>query len=306
MSKFRWFLLIAIAAGLALFGREFYPRLRVPIDTSAVAQQSGNEGAVRQLMQEARVAEKARDYPRAVELYSQALVIEPGPNAISRDVLRQRAFAYENLKDFARAETDYAAALTIEPVDPEFYAKRAFYLIRRQRYDEALVDFQTGAKLDPKNSTYALGEGNVYEARGEYKRAIERYSEAIRLDPKIANHYAARGSAYNYADMPKEAYADYDKALQIGYPIPIPRETARLHMGRGYAALQLEQYKAAKDDFDFVLKEVPRASTALAWRGSAHQGLGDRARAIADYKAALAIDPNNKRARDNLKDLETP
>ena len=145
--------------------------------------------------------------------------------------------------------------------------------------------------LIPRNGTYAYGEGDVYEERGEYKRAIERYSEAIRINSEITNYYAARGSAHNYAGMYVEAYADYDKALQIGYSVPISRETARAHMGRGYASLQLEQYQRAIDDFcTRGAMAVSRASKALAWRGSTHQELRNKAQAIADYKAALVID----------------
>jgi hypothetical protein len=55
-----------------------------------------------------------------------------------------------------------------------------------------------------------------------------------------------------------------------------------------------------------VLKVVPRSSTALAWRGAAYQGLGNREKAVADYKSALAIDPNSERAIDGLKSLDEP
>jgi hypothetical protein len=44
----------------------------------------------------------------------------------------------------------------------------------------------------------------------------------------------------------------------------------------------------------------------LAWRGAAWQGLGNRSHAIADYKAALTLDPNNKYARNALNDLGEP
>jgi tetratricopeptide (TPR) repeat protein len=101
-----------------------------------------------------------------------------------------------------------------------------------------------------------------------------------------------------------EAYADYGKALQIGYPIPIPEETARAHLGRGLASLRLGHYQRAIDDFDAVLTVLPRASNTLAWRGYSYQGLGNKAQAMADYKAALATDPNQQWAAEKLKVLE--
>ncbi len=147
------------------------------------------------------------------------------------------------------------------------------------------------------------------EREKDYKLAIEHYTAALKIEPGpnwIARDlHASRGSIYNYADMPNEAYADYDAALRDGYILPLTRTTARWYMGRGYASLQLRHYRRAKEDFDIVLKEVPNASNALAWRGASHQGLGDRDKAIADYKAALSIDPGNRRALDYLKDIES-
>jgi tetratricopeptide (TPR) repeat protein len=99
---------------------------------------------------------------------------------------------------------------------------------------------------------------------------------------------------------------DYDKALSLGFGISLPREEAYSNLGRGYALLQLKQYGRAVDDFDMVLKVVPRSSTALAWRGAAYQGLGNREKAVADYKAALKIDPNSERAIAGLKSLDEP
>jgi tetratricopeptide (TPR) repeat protein len=84
----------------------------------------------------------------------------------------------------------------------------------------------------------------------------------------------------------------------------VPRETGMANLGRGYALLHLDQYQRALDDFEAVLKVVPRSSNALGWRGAAHQGLGKGREAVADYKAALAIDPKNPSALAGLKQLE--
>jgi tetratricopeptide (TPR) repeat protein len=150
----------------------------------------------------------------------------------------------------------------------------------------------------------------VAEREHDHQRVIDLYTAALKIEPGpniIARDlHAGRGSAYNYLNMPNEAYADYDAALNDGYVITMNRKTALWHMGRGYAALQLEKYQRAKDDFDIVLKELPPTSRVLDWRGAAYQGLGNRERAIADYKAALALNPDNAYARDGLKDLENP
>lgn len=258
------------------------------------------------LHKRARQAERARDYQRAVDLYTEGL--EDGLHAaqVRRNLLRQRAFAYEDLKQYDRAESDYNAALQIEPLDPDFYAKRGFYFSRRGRYDDALADFRRGSELVPTDGGFPFGEGEVYGKLGQHEKAAESYTEAIRRDSGVTSYYRERGSAYNSLGKFKEAKADYDKALALGYPIRAPRETADANLGRGFASWRLGRYQDAIDDFTAVLKVVPRSSRAYAWRGSAYQSLGKRAEAVADYKAALAIDPKNESALNNLRSLGVP
>jgi tetratricopeptide (TPR) repeat protein len=169
-----------------------------------------------ELTKKARLAERARDYQTAVDLYTRALEDGPRPAAIRRNLLRQRAFAYEDLRQYDRAEADYNSALQIEPVDPDFYAKRGFYFTRRGRYDDALADFRRGSELAPKDGGYPYGEGQVYEKLGQHEKAVERFTEAIRRDAKVTTYYRERGSAYNYLGKYNEALTDYDKALSLG------------------------------------------------------------------------------------------
>ncbi|MDF0517732.1 tetratricopeptide repeat protein [Bradyrhizobium yuanmingense] len=260
------------------------------------------------LNKRARQAKRSHDYQRAVDLYTQGLEESSYGADARRALLRQRAFAYEDLKQYDRAEADYNASLQIEPLDPSFYAKRGFYLIRRGRYDDALADFRKGGELVPSDGTFPFGEGEVYAELGQHEKSAELYSEAIRRNSQVWRYYRERGSAYNRLGKFKEAKADYDKALALalGYSIPIPREAADSNLGRGYASLRLGHYQDAIADFDAVLRVVPRSSTALAWRGTAYQSLGKSNEAVADFKAALAIDPKNANAMDGLKSLGVP
>ncbi|SNT61613.1 Tetratricopeptide (TPR) repeat [Tardiphaga sp. OK246] len=256
------------------------------------------------LHKQARQAERARDYQRAVDLYTQGLGDASYNADERRDLLRQRAFAHEDLKQYDRAEADYNAALQIEPLDPDFYKKRGFYFSRRGRYEEALADFRMGRELDLTDGGFAFGEGEVYGKLGQHEKAVEAYNEAIRRDAGVTSYYRERGNAYNALGKVKEAKVDYDKALAIGYyPFPAPRETADTHLGRGYALYHLGRYQDAISDFDEVLKIMPKSSRTLAWRGTAYQKLGKGTEAAADYRAALAIDPKNRTAIDNLKSL---
>lgn len=146
----------------------------------------------------------------------------------------------------------------------------------------------------------------------DHKQAVALYTQALVLEsgPNVIAQdlHELRGNAYNVLGENEKAFADFDAAIRIGYSEPLSDAAIRAYMGRGYAAVNLGRYRLAKDDFGIVLKaipaDVPRSSSTLAWRGAAHQGLGDRAHAVADYKASLALHPDNGYARQGLKDLE--
>jgi tetratricopeptide (TPR) repeat protein len=227
---------------------------------------------------------------------------------------------YSTQQEFEAAMAETAA----KPSWPEWILGRVF-----QRFNPPGCPIRAqSALINPVKAQSAIA--NTIAADGEigrlmqealaasraddHRRAAELYTQALAIEPgpnvTSRDLHAARGSEYNYLRMPAQAFADYDAALRIGYSGQMSDEAIRAHMGRGYALVGLAQYRRATDDFDVVLRhvpnEVPRSSSTLTWRGVAYQHIGDRERAIADYKAALALDPENATARDGLKSLQSP
>jgi tetratricopeptide (TPR) repeat protein len=266
------------------------------------------DNPVAALAKEAQKAADHGDHQRAIELCTKALADDNVTEDERRDLLRRRGSAHEWARHYDAAEADFNAALAIKPVSADVYFRRGYFYERRKRYEEALSDFAAGKRLNPLDAWFDFGEGEIYAARGDHPAAIAHFSEAIRLNPKMVRAYLERGSEYNYESRFAEAQADYDKVLADDMAQRLlPRRMIGLaYLGRGYASLHLEEYRRAREDFDKALAIAPRWPDALAWRGGAFHGLGDRERAIADYKAALSLDPNNRYAKINLGDLEKP
>ncbi len=59
-------------------------------------------------------------------------------------------------------------------------------------------------------------------------------------------------------------------------------------------------------DFTAAIKIQPGFTAAYVSRGNAYQAKGEREKAAADYKRALAINPNLAAAKDGLKVLVDP
>jgi tetratricopeptide (TPR) repeat protein len=131
--------------------------------------------------------------------------------------------------------------------------------------------------------------GAAYRAR-DYQKAVTVYTDYLAHESNT-NRYATTILGERARALTNAKYTS-------------ARDTAFANLGRGYAELQLGLFRQAVDDFDVVLKAVPRASNALAYQGSAYEGMGDIERAIAAYKSALAIDPQQARALEKLQSLQ--
>ena len=254
-------------------------------------------GPFAQTIDEANAAHDAKDYARAIALYSAALTTAPIADKDRRDLLQRRATEYEWAEQYAEAEADLTTALAIQPLDPAIYRRRGSFYERRKRYDDALADFAAGMQLSPSDPGFHVGEGDVRFARQEYAAAIGCYNEALRLRPGTTEALMGRAAAYGRQESFAKARADYDAVLADLDRGPLRQvliqEITRARIKRGYVNLRLGEYARAKDDFDKVLA-VRTSRNALQWRGYALESLGDRDGALADYRAVLAIAPDEK------------
>ena len=80
--------------------------------------------------------------------------------------------------------------------------------------------------------------------------------------------------------------------------------TAVAHNVRGFVYARLRRYDLAIKDFTRVIELEPRSATARFNRARAQESAGRRAEAVADYRAALRLDPAHAGARAALARLE--
>lgn len=240
----------------------------------------------------ATAAEKAIDFDLAIKIYTAALnELSPTP-AQKVELLRRRARVYTETKSFPQAESDLSAAISLSPDDYTLYIRRGYFYLERDRFDDALADFEAGSRISPKESFFIYGKGRVYSARREFDKAIESYTKAMELAPGVALHHLYRAEANLRLGRYKEALADYDRALATGYLLP--DDITQLHFGRGYLYLLTDKYDLAIRELDAALNVDPNHLLGRRWRGTAHERLGHRQLALADYEYALKLKPDDK------------
>lgn len=251
---------------------------------------------------DAQKAQAERHFGKALDIYGRA--ITPGANDQDlRLLLKKRALVFEQIRQTTKAEADFTAALGVEPIDPALYADRGYFYLRQSRYDKALADFVTGARIDPANPLFVFAAGRVRAAMEDYRGAIERYNAALLIDGKYAVAILSRAEAYVHLDMLQEAKEDYDKAMGLRFM----REGDRFFafLGRGYVNILLEDFDTAVQDLDQALDAEPSNLNALLYRGYAYERRGDDELALRDYERAFAASPDNVWVRTGLQRLRS-
>ncbi|NVO12688.1 MAG: tetratricopeptide repeat protein [Rhodoplanes sp.] len=267
-----------------------------------VRSESFSEKLTRQLNSNAQ-RETLKALERGLVVDEAAIKTTLPEGADRRVVLRTRAAVYEKVADFERAEADFTTALSLAPSDPALYLDRGYFYLRRQRYGDAMTDFMAGARMEPRKTAYPYAIGRVYAAMGEHERAIGSYTDAVRIDPQDARALLARAEAKINLERFDEAKVDYNRALRSALRGPTDRFYA--YLGRGYAAMVLQDYDAAVADFDSALEIDDKAFNAIVWRAYANERRGRTDLAIVDYERAVAYDPADQAIRTNLQRLRS-
>ena len=205
--------------------------------------------------------------------------------------------AADALRDRARAEA--------ERLNQEGQA------LREQRaHQDAIARFDAAIELLPEWADPFYARGTCYLKIGNFVPGILDFSRAVELDPRLAG-------------------VMYEKVYQVSYVVDLNRVITELnkivadHPDQSYvlflrgffyvAKLEFKRFErsdleAGIADFDRTLELNPRHVTALVYRGflrsklaeleppgEARQALHERA--LAEYRAALALDPPSGLAR---------
>jgi tetratricopeptide (TPR) repeat protein len=245
-----------------------------------------------------------RRFGRALVDEGRDLILNPGASMdeVRRTLLR-RAAVYEDVQEFAQAEGELTKALQRTPPIGDTYAARGYYYMRRGRFADAVGDFVAGIQIDPDNPRLHFAAGRASSALGDYAAAATYYGEAIKLVPREPTYYLARAEAHIHLDQPAGARADYDRAIAMQLQRPTDRYFAFL--GRGYSSLMQADYAGAIADFGAAIAIDPGSLNALMWRGYARERVGQIKMALDDYERASALDPHDRLARDNLQRLRS-
>jgi Tfp pilus assembly protein PilF len=170
------------------------------------------------------------------------------------------------------------------------------YTATRQ-FDGALGEYAAAGLLNPRSAAPRRGGPRAWLAQGDTAKALQKTDEAARIEPGSGDVHVVRGTIHERAGQLPRAMAEYEAAIRANGSDPQAR--ARL----ASLAMRTRQFDAARPQFDALLRMGYRPSRMHFGLAQIAEASGDAARAIAEYREALRLEPSFADARAALARL---
>jgi type II secretory pathway predicted ATPase ExeA/tetratricopeptide (TPR) repeat protein len=234
----------------------------------------------------------------------------------------QKSFESVSQKLYSLAIEQASKAIALDPGLASPYINRAWAYSETGLYDKAVADCTTVLKIDPKNALAYNNRGLAYHRMGELGQAEANYKEGCRRNIEtscqnlemVRTQRAVRDLLDNSRAAMKRK--DWDKAMQavdealerdpgnqeaLTLQAAIKGEETRQEDGLAWLQKSEEsyakgRYPQAVEEAATALKADPALAAAYIARAQAYTKTKEYDRALADSKAALALEPDNNLA----------
>ena len=170
------------------------------------------------------------------------------------------------------------------------------YTATRQ-FDPALGEYAAARLLNPRSAAPALSAARAYLAKGDTARALQQADEAAAIEPGSGDVRVVRGTIHERAGRTDQAMAEYAAAVSANGSDPQAR--AR----RASLAMRTRQFDLARPEFEQLLRMGYRPSRMHFGLAQIAEATADTARAAAEYREAIRLEPAFTDARNALARL---
>ena len=167
------------------------PKTESPVENSAAIVQK----QAYDLYLSARSRFDTGDAPGAIELYLQAIKLEPG----SAEVYLNLAHAYLKLQKDREAVKAFKESVKLNPNGAESYYGLGFSNFRLARYRDAADAFKKATVLAPRMAKAHYGLSLAYQELGNTSGLIEEYRILETLDKNLAKKLAQTFPEFNFS-----------------------------------------------------------------------------------------------------------
>jgi tetratricopeptide (TPR) repeat protein len=205
------------------------------------------------------------------------------------------------------------------------YSDRGLTYFRNSQFDLAITDYSEAMRHIPPN-TYLAASANLFAMRGwaylskqNFQGAVADFEAAVRLNPNtpgamqgLENARQALANSTNNADVPICANKSGDQSIEACTRLIQSgrfdgNRLAYAFAYRAWAYRSIRKYDESISDINEVMKlapDKPTMTSSYVLRGDIHFQEGELDAALSDYRAALALTPNEHDALNGIGRIE--
>jgi tetratricopeptide (TPR) repeat protein len=155
-----------------------------------------------------------QDFPRAIELYSKAVAIDPAFTS----PYNLLGYAYRALERYGEAEKAFQKYIELIPGDPNPYDSYAELLMKTGRFDESIKSYEKALAIDGNFVSAYIGIANnhMFSGRGDdARKALARLTRVARNDGERRQAMAWTAESFVHEAAWDKALGEIDQMIAI-------------------------------------------------------------------------------------------
>jgi suppressor of G2 allele of SKP1 len=193
------------------------------------------------------------DYEEAVNLYTEALALEPA----NATVLSSRAAAHTKLENYTDAVADANRAIELNPKAPKAFLRKGIACFHLEEYETAKASFEAGAALDPKTSAFktwiAKCDAKISEENTEVFATSRPAATTVSSASEVAEPMETSTRSADSEVVPslekEEPSSSEVPAPEPASPAP-PKYRHTWYQSQSYTSIEIFAKKIRKEDLE--------------------------------------------------------
>lgn len=191
---------------------------------------------------------------------------------------------YFHDQQYIKAENTFKKAAAQNPVHAHTFFLLGMTLNALGKFDEAIGEFSSAAKLDPKNEMYLNTLAKAYKDQNRNSEAITAFQDSIKQKPDdYRSHYGLADTLYQMGKF-EMAIIQYKQVLNL------KPDFRNAWFDQAMAFQILDRYEDSQTSVHKALELEPENAASLHLIGRNLMFLGDVDNAIAHTRKAIELD----------------
>ncbi|MGC8838446.1 MAG: tetratricopeptide repeat protein, partial [Anaerolineae bacterium] len=224
-------------------------------------------------------------WAEAAEAYERAVALDPGLPTDQSSL----GMAYQHLERYDQAVAAYREALAILPCDANTHDLLGDLYWKLGRVDDALREYQEAARYDPDDFTAWHAIGQILEERGQMDEAKAAYEKAVTAAEAYLKGNPRDATVTYTLGLMYLLLGDTERAIALLQKAVALKPSADGHRSLGNAYSQAGEHEKALEEYQAALAMDPQNVASWTALGDTYATLGRTDEAIAAYRQALAL-----------------